>query len=255
LQVSNAARTALILTLPLCTAGFTDCRFGNRVEQAAVPEEISGYYLTEPSRLWYCAQLSGTENCVETNLSQVPGEIRAIFSNPVGFLVDEETGEAAIFNPFVASNDPPALNTRLDLATSAISHDASSSPTQPIPLTLSNWLPTGFRDCGAILRIEQSGALTSTDAGRELYGERMKGRLSLDLRISRSYTGSECAQTLALFEECFLDAEQCLGTGSAQNTARREEIVQLYAPYLEQQVFEGTDFSSLEGVSYRVEYR
>ena len=253
------AKILTVRFITLCTTsvmllGASECRFGNRVEKAAEPAAIGGYYSTEPQQLIFCADAGTNETCVDTNIVQVPDEMKSIFTNPIGLLIDEKTGEAAFINPFDGSSNPPSLKTFVNLNTLAIQYE-EYDPDALFRITRSDWFPAGYSQCGYSLKIEETGQLSSVDKGKIMFGAEMSGRVSLDLQITRTFAGADCGATLPMLQACYLDFNACLGTGVAQNQARQEEVFEVYAPYVENGVMTGNQISPITARRYRIKYQ
>lgn len=230
----------------------TGCRLGNRVQRAAQPESITGLYGTEPTSFEVCVGFKGGgEACVSPNTNLIPAEIGAVFSNPVGVIVDEKTGDALFTNPFYSSSNAPALPTFLELPAKTISFQgAGQQPTVP-----TEWLPPEVDDCITRLDVVETGVLTDKDKGKVMYESELSGRVELEVTVMRTFVGNECEDTIAFLEDCYADASLCMGTGPAQNSARQVEVAGLYHLFLESGAMLPSQIGGVIQRKYKVQYR
>ncbi len=233
------------------------CRLGNRVEQAAQPEMVSGLYGTEAKTLEVCVTyLNQAEACAPANINLVPPEFAAVFSNPVGLVIDEDTGKGQFVNPF--GNNGPSLITELILPARTVSFTGGA--TMEIMGT-GNWLPTAVNDCETGLEVTEAGSLNDVDKGTVMFGSELSGRLDLSLTVEKVFQKTSdnkfyCGTaTLDFLEACFKNAADCQGTGAPQNTQRQAEVASLYTPYIESSLITPDQISEILIRKYTITYK
>ncbi len=243
--------TALFLIL-----GLTGCRIGNRIEQAAQPDTLSGLYGAEAKSFEACVVLSDdTVSCTPANTNLVPSEIGAVFSNPVGFIVDDTTGEAMFTNPFYSSDKAPWLPSFIDVTTRKIQY--SGKDTESVVLT--DWLPEEVNDCMVQLELNEEGALVDQDKGKVMYDAELSGRIQLSVEVLRVFAPipdrpDECLAMREYLEDCYSDLNLCMGTGTPQNTARRAEVAGIYQLFVETNLIQPSQISDVVARYYKVTY-
>src|SRR3954471_21243119 len=87
---------AVAIVLSWATTG---CRFGNYTETQTNPDQLSGYYVSEPKALTFFATTTSPQQKTAP-VSQIPAEIGRYLTNPlVLIMLDLNSGKAALTSP------------------------------------------------------------------------------------------------------------------------------------------------------------
>lgn len=188
-------------------------KFGNQLEPGTPPpnpDQISGYYRTEPRYLSFCAAQTdgGALECAPATLENIPEFLASLMSNPVGILLDDLEGNARIFNPHL---DPaPVLPTMVDLSTGELSFSGAATA-EPF------W--KNDETCTRQLFVAEQGQITRYDepvteswTEKKLYGE-----LAITFSVLDEFAGSGCNSVLQEVAACYEDANGCGGADATEN--------------------------------------
>ena len=95
-------------------------------------------------------------------------------------------------------------------------------------------------------------------SGKIVYDAELSGRLELDIEVTRTFAGTEeadeCEDMRAFLEDCFIDANLCMGTGAPQNASRQAEVASLYYPFVEANVIRPDQISDVTTRRYTARY-
>lgn len=242
----GAGLGVLIVSWLLTLSG---CRFGNHVEEGSQTDTVSGYYETKAFQLQMCAGLNGVETCGPINsTTPVPSFINDIITNPAWLLVASKADKIAYLTP------PGGHGRYLPVR---FGDDGS----MVLPASQTN--PVQARNDPACIRYQEvaiQGTYAKTSGPFETSTEyKPVGRLDFLIQVVDLFvpacTSCSCSATMMEFQNCYQDANQCGGSGSASNAELQARAKAIFDPYVNAGILTPGQISSATGFSYTVDYR
>lgn len=248
LKTRNLITLGVLLTA--WVTGLSGCRFGNHVEESQQEDPVSGYYETKPMLLAMCVGDSTSIPCYDvTGLTSVPEFIDGVFTNPTWMLVADSKERVAYLTP-------PGGQGRY-LPVRYASGKLHLEPTGTEPVQARN-------DPGCLRRkiVTLDGAYTRTAGPFETQTNyRPSGRLDFEIQVIENFYPNpdcptcSCDATMAEFEACYVDINQCGGSNAASNAMLQSRAKDLFDAYVQTGALDPTRISDTKVLGYIVDYQ
>ena len=237
-------------TLALLVSWFmAGCRLGNHTQNKTVPtDNVTGYYSMAIQKYSAHVQLKNVSAPVTSDnvpLNTIPTLLQEIFSNPIGFMVqDLNTGKSAIFNPNStpdANGSIPSMGVTTDLGSRTYS--------------LSDVTNSQFNsNCAENAKLAVNGSFNASDAGLKLGKFQIFGHTVLTLKMDTDFAGN-CDATMTVIMACYNDVTQCQQTTPADNQSLQDYFKSLFGLYISIGLITANQIQDVVSMGYELNYQ
>ncbi len=224
------------------------CKFGNSVQYAESPDQLTGYYEMRPQSVRLFLQLDGETGAREGQHppSQIPYPIGAITTNPVIlYMQDLKQGYGLLISALV-SNPTDGLPIAVQNNTRLVTDGQSN-------------LLLAWNDPACTRQYFFSGTGSIDPSIHTTFSSiTTRGRIQMDLNFYYTITPQEgatsCDASLTAMAQCLQNVNACLGE-SADERQQVQEVQRLrYQPFLDAHLLTFEEFPRLRGFGFDVSY-
>ncbi|MBS1961295.1 MAG: hypothetical protein JST04_03690 [Bdellovibrionales bacterium] len=216
------------------------CQFGNRTSTTLLGyDTISGYYASLPQTISFHAQIGTTAPRNQTgNVTQMPLLMKTIMANPTMLYFDDPV------NGFgsIRSHANTGIGVPTIIDNTKNSYGASTSGSADVG------------GCEFKEEIINSGKYADTATTSVVAGYTVRGKLSLDYSVSRTFTGEavDCTTLLTNMKKCYTDGVGCSSDDASVFYTNR--VIDTFQPILDAGVATDAEIVNARELGYHATY-